>query len=82
MEYKNNLIRESIKSLLNVKKEEKFVDDFARYLYNEKFKDVKKQDGTWHYYSGYKLISENKIVVNYDYGAGDMEFNGDFTVEI
>lgn len=73
-------IKESIKILMNVGNHRKLINDFAKSNFDEKFKD----NGGSEYinYINFDLISENKIRVNYVYGAGDLEFNSSYIIEI
>lgn len=75
-------IKESLKILASVEKHRELLDKFAHSKYNERFEKTKHQEGTYHSYSDFDIISETKIRVNYTYGGGDMDFNGSFTVEI
>lgn len=75
-------IKESLKILASVEKHRELLDKFARSKYNERFKKIKHQEGTYHGYSDFDIISETEIRVNYTYGGGDMDFNDSFTVEI
>ena len=74
-------IKESLKILASVEKHRETLNNYARSKYNERFKDIKHQHGTYHSYSGFDIISETKIRVNYTYGAGDMDFNDFFIIE-
>ena len=75
-------IRESIKKIFLAKSDNKLVEDFARIQYHEKFKNIKKQSGTFHSYDKFEVISENTIEVHYVFGAGEYEYNDSFEVEV
>jgi hypothetical protein len=75
-------IKESLKILASVEKHRDSIDKYARNKYNERFDSKKHQEGTYHSYSSFDIISDAKIRVNYTYGGGDMDFNDSFTVEI
>lgn len=75
-------IKESIKILASVASHRAVMDKFARTKFHEKFDGKSTQTGTYHYYSGYDIVSENKIRIEFKYGAGDMDFNDYFYVEI
>ncbi len=74
-------IGESIIQLINVRKHNQLVNDFARSKYIEKFPPNKNDQG-WHSYKGFQIISETKIEVDYEYGYGDMECSGSFMVDL
>ena len=48
-------IRESIKKIFLAKSDNKLVEDFARIQYHEKFKNIKKQSGTFHRFQKIQL---------------------------
>ena len=75
-------IKESLKILASVEIHRENLNTFARSKYNERFGTKKHQEGTYHSYSDFDIISETKIRVNYTYGGGDMDFNDSFTVDI
>jgi hypothetical protein len=75
-------IKESLEVLAKVANHRAVVNEFARSKYNEKFADMKRQIGTYHAYDGYDIISETKLKVKFVYGAGDMDFNDFFIVEL
>lgn len=78
-------IRQSIKSVLSVENHSKIIDQFARDRYLRKF-PPSERDGLrysgYHRYDGYEIISERELKVKYVYGAGDMDFDGYFIVEV
>lgn len=75
-------IKKSLEVLAKVANHRAIINEFARSKYNERFEKTKHQDGTYHSYSDFDIISETKIRVNYTYGGGDMDFNDSFTVEV
>lgn len=75
-------IKKSLVILTSVKSHRDIVDKFARNEYKERFKGMKKQLGTYHAYSGYEVISESELKVKFSHGAGDMDFDDYFIVEI
>lgn len=75
-------ILESLKIVFSAKPHYDSVDEFARNAYHEKFKDRKRQYGTYHYYEGFEVLSPTKIKVKFQYGAGDMEYDDSFEVDI
>lgn len=76
-------IRESIILIMSVSKHQKLINEFARSKYDEKFPSSKRDyiQG-WNSYDGFIIISESKIKINYNYGAGDMEFSDSFIVDL
>jgi len=73
----------SVKALLDNKHHQKIINDFSEREYRIKFANQKASlDGTYHYYSGFEIISETQIKVKYNYGYGDMEYTGNFIVNI
>lgn len=75
-------IKESVKILESVERHRGIINKFARNKYEEKFGNERKPDDGYHGYSGFEVLSENSIKVNYEYGAGDMDFIGSFIVEL
>jgi hypothetical protein len=75
-------IKESVKILFSTEEHRKIVNKFARAAYDEKFKNKKSQEGAYHAYDTFEILSENKIRVKYTYGGGDMDFNDSFNIEI
>ena len=75
-------IKESVKAVLSVKDHKDILDKFARECYYNKFKDMKRQHGTYHSYNGFSVVSEDVIEVNFVHGAGDMDFDDSFKVNI
>ena len=73
-------IQESIIAIMNVSKHTKAVEEFARSKYDEKFPFLKGQG--FHYYTGYEIHSDTKIKINYSYGAGEIEYDDSFTIDI
>ncbi len=78
-----NDMKEAIKSLIAVEPHKEAVNNFAREKYNEKFPYGSMTiNNSFHYYSGFDILSETTLKVNYVYGAGDMEFKESFIVTI
>jgi hypothetical protein len=77
----NNML-ECIDVIFQAKSQQQLVDEYARMLYKEKFKDHKKGVDEFHYYSGFEVISKNKIKVKYNFGSGMYDYNDSFEVEI
>ncbi len=77
-----NNVKESLKILASVANHRLLIDNFARDKYRERFGVIKHQEGTYHFYEGYDVISETELRVKYAYGAGDMDFNDFFIVEL
>lgn len=75
-------ISESLSLLHSLQNHYEIVNTFAKNAYNEKFKDLKLSLNSFHYYSGYDIISSDEIRVNYIYGAGEMEYNDSFNIKI
>lgn len=75
-------VKKSLKILASVTGHRTLVDNFARSKYEEKYGNLPIQYSGYHAYSGFDVISENKIRVNYEYGAGEMDFHDSFDVEI
>jgi hypothetical protein len=73
-------LQKSIKNLMSIYSDEKRIDKFARSLYYEN--SPKRPDQGWQAYSGYTILDENNIRIEYKYGAGDMEFEGSFKVNL
>jgi hypothetical protein len=63
-------IIDSVAQIINVKKHNDLVDNFARSKYIEKFPNTTNNnfDLSWNAYSGFEVISEKEIKVNYSYG--------------
>jgi hypothetical protein len=78
----NTNIKESVKILLENKNHSEIVRKFAIEKYREKFKDMKRNVGTFHAYDGYQILSENEIKINYIFGAGDIEYNDSFKIQL
>ena len=75
-------IKNSLQALAKVASHRAVINEFARSKYNERFGSIEKPLGTYHSYSGYDIISETKLRVEYTYGGGEMDYNGSFLVEI
>lgn len=75
-------IKESIKCLLDAEKSRLKVNEFARIEYDKKFENVKIELNSYHTYTGFDVVSENEIKVNFEYGSGEMEFYGSFNVKL
>ncbi len=75
----NNML-DCIGVIYEAKTQQTLVDDYARKMYNEKFKDHKKSV-VFHYYTGFEVISKNIIKVKYKFGSG-MYDTESFEVEI
>ena len=75
-------IKNSVKILFSTEEHREIVNKFAKEAYNAKFKNEKFQEGTYHTYDTFEILSENEIRVLYTYGFGDYDFNGSFDIEI
>ena len=77
-------IKESVKNLFENKYHHDNVERFAQELYNTKFKDMKREPGTYHGYDKFEIISENVIRVFFTYGtiSGDYDYTSSFDVKI
>ncbi len=75
-------IKESVKILFSNEKHREIVNKFAREAYHERFKNEKVQEGVYHQYDTFEILSENEIRVLYTYGYGDYDFNGSFDIKI
>ena len=75
-------IKEAIKTLILAAPHKSLINSFAKEKYNERFGDIIIPTGSFHYYSGYDIISEDKIKIEFEYGYGDMVFNDSFSVYI
>ena len=78
-------IQESIRAIMSVSNHTKFVAEFARSKYDEKFPSPRltgNYNQGFHCYKGYEILSETKIRVNYSYGAGDIEYDDSFTIDL
>jgi hypothetical protein len=75
-------IKESVKTLFSVQKDTDKVDKFAREAYYAKFKDIKREEGSYHGYTGFEIIAEDTIRVLFAYGAGDHEYTGFFDIKL
>lgn len=75
-------IRKAIKKVREVETYRKEVDSFALGEYNEKFPDINFDNGKFHYYDGFELLSDTEIKVNYIYGVYDAEYCNFFIVTI
>jgi hypothetical protein len=68
---------------LNISEHTKFVAEYALLKYREKFSPTSTNtNGGWRSYSGYVIISEKQIRIDYKYGGGDMEYSDSFIVDI
>jgi predicted HNH restriction endonuclease len=77
-----NNIREVLKIINSVNKYNKIINEFAINQYNDKFGDTKNQKDSFHFYDGYEVVSDTKLLIKYKYGIGDMEYNDSFLIEI
>lgn len=75
-------IKNSLKILTEVKDHRIAVEKFALQKYKEMFPIGPKTDGTYHYYLNFEIISESKIRINYCYGYAEMEYTGNFEVDV
>lgn len=74
--------RDSIRKLIAVEKDRKFIEEFARASFYKEFPPINDNTVSWRAYKGFTLIDETKLQINYFYGVGDMEFDDSFTVNI
>lgn len=75
-------IGESIKILFSSNEHRDIVNKFVKAAYNERFKNNEYVIGAYHYYDNFIILSETTIRVVYKYGAGDMDFENYFDIEI
>ncbi len=78
-------IQESIRAIMSVSIHTKFVAEFARSKYDEKFPSKRitgNYNQGWNSYKGYTIISDSKIEVKYSYGYGDIEYDDSFTIDL
>lgn len=77
-------IKESVKTLFENKHHYDAVNKFALESYNKRFKDLKKDNGTYHRYECFEIISDNTIRVIYKYGTiqYDFDYTSFFDVEL
>lgn len=75
------MLEQSILNLINVKIDQKVMDDFARERYNEEYPRDPTDYG-YHHYDAFKVIDENTIRVFFKYGAGDYDYDGSFDVDM
>ena len=78
------MIKESIKVILGLSKHQKILDDYARSKCDDKFKESQwiRSEESYHDYSGFLIISETEIKIEYCYGYADMEYNSFFVVDV
>lgn len=74
-------LQKSIKNLINVKNDQKVMDDFAHRRYDEEYPRDSNSYG-YHHYDTFKVIDENTIRVFFKYGAGDYDYDGSFDVDM
>jgi hypothetical protein len=75
-------IKQSAKILFGVKNHEKTINDFCKSKYDEKFKDMKRDIQSYHYYDGFEIVSETKIKIKWAFGYADMEYNDHMIIDI
>ncbi len=77
-------IKESVRILFENKHHHDVVEKFARQAYEEKFKDMKQQDGAYHGYDDFVIIDKDTIRVIYVFGAtsGDFDYREFFDVKV
>lgn len=75
------MLEQSILNLINVKIDQKVMDDFARERYNEEYPRDPNDQG-WHHYDTFKVIDENTIRVFFKYGVGYFDYDGSFDVDM
>jgi hypothetical protein len=80
--YLNRPLKEAINTLIEADTAKKLVSDYAKNQYTERFKDTKHPYNAFHYYKSFDMLSPTNLRINFVYGAGDMEFNDSFIVEI
>jgi hypothetical protein len=74
------MLEQSIQNIIKVKSDQKILDDFAIERYDEKYPpNISKG---YHHYDTFKVIDENKIIVFFNYGTGDYDFNDSFGVDM
>ena len=54
------------------------VDKFARNALYKVWENEPKQEGTWRGYKNFEMLSETQMRINFEYGAGDMEYDGSY----
>jgi len=75
-------LQKSVKNLIQVKNDQKRLDDFAKARYDENFPiDPKKLQG-WHHYDEFKIINETTLRIKYKHGFGDYEYDESFDVDL
>jgi len=72
-------IKEAMQSMLSVYKEDHLLKSFANEKFHEKF-PVSSPALVW--FTGYDIVNENTIRVNYGYGVGDVNMEKYFDVKI
>ena len=79
-------LQKSVENLINVKSDQKRLDNFAKERYNEEYpRDYSKPNQSYHHYDTFKVIDENTIKVFFKYGsggAGDYDYDGSFEVDM
>lgn len=58
------------------------VDSFAKGEYDNKFQDLTFDNGSYHYYDGFVLLSDTEVKINFSYGVYDSQYCDSFTVTI
>jgi hypothetical protein len=69
-------LQKSVKNLIQVKNDQKRLDDFAKARYDENFPQG------WHHYDEFKIINETTLRIKYKHGFGDYEYNESFDVDL
>lgn len=75
-------LKEKVKKLIEVEGIRLELEDFCRQEYNKRFNKNVSTTGTWHYYKNFDIMSITEIRVNYAYGSGDYEFDGNFVINL
>ncbi len=72
-------IKESITSLINVAPHKKAIEDYTLFKYKENYPN---DNGGISYYTGFEILSETTLQVNYSYRGGDRLFHRNFVVDL
>jgi hypothetical protein len=77
-----SIIKDSVRAVIANKEHYNNVESFARTAFNKYCRDNPKQTDTWRGYKNFQVWDENYIRINYEFGAGDMEFDGCIFIDL
>ena len=75
-------ILKSMAIINSVSQHTDIIDMFAKNEYNKKFSDIPTPYNTFHFYTGFEVLSDFKLRIKYSYGAGEHEYYDSFFVNL